>query len=83
MNRLIGTLEQMIAQFEQASEQLNALMTQMWQSQHRISAVLAGGRPDVVRRTHDQVDGARLRVQDAATLSRRAAENLRAYRVGL
>lgn len=83
MRQFIGSLEKLIAQLDQASAQLNTLMTQMWESQHRISATLAGARPDVTRRTHDQTNGARLRVLDAATLTRQAADDLRAYRAGL
>lgn len=83
MRQFIATLEKLIAQLDQASAQLNTLMTQMWESQHRITATLAGARPDVVRRTHDQTNSARLRVHDAATLTRQAADALRAYRAGL
>lgn len=83
MRQFLTTLEKLIAQLDQASAQLNTLMTQMWESQHRITATLAGARPDVVHRTHEQTNSARLRVHDAATLTRQAADALRAYRAGL
>ncbi|MFY1672157.1 hypothetical protein ACN27G_19650 [Plantactinospora sp. WMMB334] len=79
-SQVISGLEKAIDQLEQAAKQAQQLGVDVWASHNRLSATLAGGRPEVVRHTHDRLTTARHHVQDSVNLLRQAAERLREYR---
>ncbi|MEW2442729.1 hypothetical protein [Micromonospora marina] len=78
--QVIGGIEQVIEQIERTAGRVATIHQKMWASQNALSAVLAGGRPDIVRTTEARLTAARGLVHDSAGALRSATDDLRSYR---
>ncbi|MDM4719594.1 hypothetical protein QTQ03_08320 [Micromonospora sp. WMMA1363] len=78
--QVIGGLDNVMDQLNRASRQLANVHQRMWASQNALSVVLAGGRPDVVKRVEAQLTMARGHVHDSAGALKGCVDNLATYR---
>ncbi|MDG4799329.1 hypothetical protein [Micromonospora sp. WMMD980] len=78
--QVIGGIEQIIEQLERTAGRVANIHQKMWASQNALLAVLAGGRPDIVRTTEARLTTARGLVHDSTVALAAAKEELRAYR---
>ncbi|WP_341720411.1 hypothetical protein QQG74_12275 [Micromonospora sp. FIMYZ51] len=78
--QVIGGLDNVMAQLNRASRQLTELYRTMWASQNELNAVLAGGRPDVVRALDDSLTTARNLVLDSPCLLGKCTDAISGYR---
>ncbi len=81
--QVIGGLDNVVAQLNRASRQLAEIHRTMWASQNALSAVLAGGRPEVVRAVDAQLSTARGNVHDSSGLLTTGAETISSYRASI
>jgi hypothetical protein len=83
VGQVIGGLDNVMSQLHRAARQLEEIHRKMWASQNALSAVLAGGRPEVTLTVEAHLTTARGRVHDSAGELRGCVKTLKAYRVEL
>ncbi|MEV6811375.1 hypothetical protein [Micromonospora sp. NPDC051296] len=81
--QVIGGLDNVVAQLNRASRQLAEIHRTMWASQNALSAVLAGGRPEVVRAVDAQLSTARGNVHDSSGMLINSADGINGYRASI
>ncbi|WP_204033126.1 hypothetical protein [Micromonospora qiuiae] len=72
-----------MAQLSRASRQLAEIHRTMWASQNALNAVLAGGRPEVVRALDAQLSAARGLVHDSSGLLGNCTDTISGYRASI
>ncbi|MBX7265835.1 hypothetical protein KIF24_07190 [Micromonospora sp. Llam7] len=81
--QVIGGLDNVVGQLDRASRQLAEIHRTMWASQNALNAVLAGGRPEVVRAVDATLSEARGLVHDSSGMLTGSANIVGGYRASI
>jgi hypothetical protein len=80
VGQVVGGLDRVVARLDAASGRLAELHRKMWETQNALSAVLAGGRPEVVGTTNGQLTAARGHIRDCMVDLHHCRDSVEAYR---
>ncbi|MEU6023575.1 hypothetical protein [Micromonospora sp. NPDC047134] len=83
VGQVIGGLDNVVTQLNRASRHLADIHRRMWATQNELNAVLAGGRPEVVRALDDTLTTARNLVLESPGLLGNCTDTISGYRAGI